>query len=124
MITIKQKGDFSNLKNYLEYSKEVVNLVDLDEYGRRGVEALSAATPKNSGSTASSWNYQIERTNNSASLSFYNTNENNGVPIAIILQYGHATKNGHWIEGIDYINPAIQPIFKEIEEQIWREVSK
>lgn len=124
MITIKQKGDFSNLKNYLEYSKEVVNLVDLDEYGRRGVEALSAATPKNSGSTASSWHYQIERTNNSASLSFYNTNENNGVPIAIILQYGHATKNGHWIEGIDYINPAIQPIFKEIEEQIWREVSK
>lgn len=124
MITIKQKGDFSNLKSYLERAKEVVNLGKLDEYGRRGVEALAAATPKNSGNTASSWEYQIDRTSTSVSLSFYNTNENKGVPIAIILQYGHATKNGSWVEGIDYVNPAIQPIFREIEEELWREVSK
>ena len=124
MITIKQKGDFSNLKSYLERAKEVVNLGKLDEYGRRGVEALAAATPKNSGNTASSWEYQIDRTNTSVSLIFYNTNENKGVPIAIILQYGHATKNGSWVEGIDYVNPAIQPIFREIEEELWREVSK
>ncbi len=124
MITVKQKGSFNNFYSWCERIKEVFNLGILDEYGRRGVEALAAATPKNSGSTAQSWNYEITRTQNSASLTFYNTNENKGVPIAIILQYGHATKNGSWVEGIDYVNPAIQPIFEQISEELWKEVSK
>lgn len=124
MITVKQKGSFNNFYSWCERIKEVFNLGILDEYGRRGVEALAAATPKNSGSTAQSWNYEITRTQNSASLTFYNTNENKGVPIAIILQYGHATKNGSWVEGIDYVNPAIQPIFEQIAEELWKEVSK
>lgn len=124
MITVKQKGSFNNFYSMCEKSKEIINLGKLEEYGRRGVEALAEATPKNSGSTASSWKYEITRTNNSASLNFYNTNEHNGVPIAIILQYGHATKNGGWVEGMDYINPAIQPIFEELADELWKEVSK
>lgn len=124
MIVVKQKGDFNNFYSWCEKAKEIINLGKLNEYGRRGVEALASATPKDSGNTASSWEYEITRTQNSVSLSFYNTNENNGVPIAIILQYGHATKNGSWVEGIDYINPAIQPVLNEIAEELWREVSK
>lgn len=124
MISFKQKGDFSKLTSFLEKVKETVKLGDLDRYGREGVEALSAATPKESGLTASSWYYEITREKGLVSISFHNSNVNNGVPIAIILHYGHGTRNGGWVEGIDYINPAIQPIFKKIAEDAWKEVTK
>jgi len=124
MITFRQKGDFSKLTRYLERAKEVIKLGDLDKYGQEGVDALSSATPVDSGLTASSWYYKIENKNGSAIISFYNSNVNNGVPIAIILQYGHGTNNGGWVEGRDYINPAILPIFEKIANDAWEEVTK
>lgn len=124
MITFRQKGDFSKLTRYLERVKEVIKLGDLDKYGQEGVDALSSATPVDSGLTASSWYYKIENKNGSAIISFYNSNVNNGVPIAIILQYGHGTNNGGWVEGRDYINPAILPIFEKIANDAWEEVTK
>lgn len=124
MITFKQKGDFSKLTRYLERVKEVVNLGDLNKYGREGVAALSSMTPVETGKTASSWYYEIEHTKDSARITFLNSNVNKGVPIAIILQYGHGTRNGGWVEGRDYINPAIQPIFDKIANDAWKEVTK
>ena len=124
MITFRQKGDFSKLTRFLERVKEAVHLGDLDKYGRQGVAALSSATPVDSGLTAESWYYEIENKNGSATITFNNSNIQNGVPIAIILQYGHGTRNGVWVEGRDYINPAIQPIFDEIANEAWREVTK
>lgn len=123
MITFRQKGDFFKLNSYLERLKEVVKLGDLNKYGRQGVQALSSATPIESGETANSWYYEINRTKESVSISFHNSNINNGVPIAIILQYGHGTGTGGWVEGRDYINPAIQPIFDKIAEDAWKEVT-
>ena len=124
MISFKQKGDFSKLTGFLERIKESVNIGDLDKFGRAGVEALSSATPVNTGKTANSWYYEIENKNGVATISFNNSNIQNGVPIAIILQYGHGTGTGGWVEGRDYINPAIRPIFDEIAENAWREVTK
>ena len=125
MISFRQKGDFSKLTRFLEKSKEAVRVGDLlDKYGREGVAALSSATPIDSGKTANSWNYEITNKNGSVTISFNNSNIQNGVPIAIILQYGHGTKNGGWVQGRDYINPAIQPVFDEIVDKAWREVTK
>ena len=124
MISFRQKGDFSKLTKFLERAKETVHLGDLNKYGRQGVAALASATPIDSGETASSWYYEIENNEESATITFYNSNVQNGVPIAIILQYGHGTRNGGWVEGRDYINPAIQPIFDQIVDDAWREVNK
>ena len=124
MISFRQKGDFSKLTSFLERAKESVKIGDLDKYGREGVAALSSATPIDSGKTANSWNYEITNKNGSVTISFNNSNIQNGVPIAIILQYGHGTKNGGWVQGRDYINPAIQPVFDEIVDKAWREVTK
>ena len=124
MISFIQKGDFSNLTNFLERAKEVIHLGDLNKYGRAGVEALAAATPKDTGKTANSWYYKIENKDGSASISFHNSNIQNDVPIAIILQYGHGTGTGGWVEGRDYINPSIQPIFDEIADSAWKEITK
>ena len=101
-----------------------MKLGDLDKYGRAGVAALASATPVESGVTAASWRYEINHNQDSVSISFYNDNINKGVPIAIILQYGHGTGTGGWVEGKDYINPAIQPIFDKITEDAWKEVTK
>ena len=124
MITFRQKGDFSKLNRFLERAKETVRLGDLDRYGREGVSALASATPVDSGKTASSWYYEITRTKGGAAISFKNSNINKGVPIAIILQYGHATGNGGWVQGRDYINPAIRPIFDKLANDAWKEVKK
>ena len=124
MISFRQKGDFSKLTSFLERAKESVKIGDLDKYGREGVAALSSATPIDSGKTANSWNYEITNKNGLVTISFNNSNIQNGVPIAIILQYGHGTKNGGWVQGRDYINPAIQPVFDEIVNNAWREVTK
>lgn len=124
MINIRQKGDFKNLSSFLEKTKEKLNLGLLDKYGREGVAALQAATPKDTGKTSESWYYKIERKNGSVSLTFHNSNQNKGVPIAIILQYGHATGNGGYVEGVDYINPALRPIFDKIAEEAWKEAKK
>lgn len=124
MISFRQKGDFSKLNRYFERLKEAARLGTLDKYGREGVDALSSATPVDSGVTADSWFYEIEHTNTSATITFNNSNINKGVSIAIILQYGHGTGTGGWVEGRDYINPAIQPVFDRIANEAWEEVTK
>lgn len=124
MITFNQKGDFSRLSSYLERIKNVIKIGNLDAYGREGVEALSSMTPRDTGETAKSWYYKINRDKDIVTLSFHNSNVNDGVNIAVILQYGHGTKNGGYVEGIDYINPAIRPIFNKIAENAWREVTR
>lgn len=124
MISFRQKGDFSKLTRFLERAKNLVHLSDLDRYGREGVAALASATPVDTGKTAASWYYDIKINKESASIMFNNSNIQNGVPIAIILQYGHGTRNGGWVEGRDYINPVIQPIFDKIAEEAWKEVTK
>ena len=124
MISFRQKGDFSKLTGYLERVKESVRLGGLDKYGREGVAALAAATPVDSGRTAASWYYRIERKKGTVSLTFHNANVQNGIPIAIILQYGHSTGTGGWVQGRDYINPALRPIFDRIAEDAWKEVKR
>jgi hypothetical protein len=124
MIGFRHKGDFSKTTNFLKRAKQTAILADLDKYGQEGVAALASATPIDTGKTASSWYYKIEKTDTSVSIMFCNSNIQNGIPIAVILQYGHGTGNGGWVEGRDYINPAIQPIFDKIVEKAWGEVTK
>ena len=123
MISFRHKGDFSKLTRFLERAKNVVRLGDLDKYGRQGVAALESATPVDTGLTANSWYYEITNVDGRATISFNNSNIQNGVPIAIILQYGHGTRNGGWVEGRDYINPAVRPIFDKIVNDAWKEVT-
>lgn len=124
MISFRQKGDFSKATRWFENLKQIAHLSILDKYGKEGVAALASATPKDSGLTANSWGYTIERSSGSAKIIFENSNVNKGVNIAIILQYGHGTGTGGWVEGRDYINPAIQPIFDRIAEEAWEEATK
>lgn len=124
MIKIRQKGDFSKVTNYFERIKNTFHVSILDKYGQEGVAALSSATPKDTGKTSESWYYEIVNTSDRAEIQFYNSNIQNGVPIAIILQYGHGTGTGGWVEGRDYINPAIQPIFDKILNDVWKEVTR
>ena len=124
MITFTQKGDFSKLNGFLNNLKGALGRSDLDVYGEKGVQALASATPYDTGNTAASWYYKINKENGVISLEFCNSNINDGVQIAIILQYGHGTGTGGWIEGRDYINPTIQPIFDEILNEMWKEVCK
>lgn len=123
MISLKAKGDFKNTENLIQRVKEIAHLSILDKYGKIGVEALANATPVDTGETASSWNYSIEHGKNGASLTRNNSNINNGVPIAIIIQYGHGTRGGGYVQGRDYINPAMRPVFDEIADRVWKEVT-
>ena len=124
MIGFRQKGDFSKTTKFLTKLKQNVDISTFEKYGKKGVAALASATPVDSGLTANSWYYKIEKTNESISLLFCNSNIQNGVPIAVILQYGHGTRNGGWVQGRDYINPAIQPLFDKIADEAWKEVTK
>ena len=124
MIKFKQKGDFSKITKYFKKLEFFARNIDFDKYGREGVAALKAATPVDSGETRDSWYYEIIKEDGNVKISFNNKNIQNGVPIAIILQYGHATRNGGWVEGRDYINPALQPVFDEIAKTIWLEVTR
>ena len=124
IITVKERGNFTNAETFLKRIFRVDFASKLAEYGERGVMALYAATPYDSGETARSWRYVIERSRERVSISWTNDNAPSGVQVAILLQYGHATKSGGWVEGIDYINPALAPIFEEIENDLWKEVTK
>lgn len=121
-ISFRQKGNFAKLDTFFQRAKEVVKLSDLDKYGREGVEALRLATPKDTGRTAASWSYEIKRSNGVIRLEFHNSNVERGIPIAILLQYGHATRNGGFVQGVDYINPSLEPIFERIANNAWKDV--
>lgn len=123
-VSFRHKGNFSKTKLSMERSKNAIKLRNLDRYGKEGVAALSSATPVDSGLTAKSWDYEITRKSETVKITFKNSNIQNGVPIAIILQYGHGTRNGGWVEGRDYINPAIRPVFDKIANDAWKEVTR
>lgn len=123
MITFKYKGDLSKTQTFLTHAIKADYKRILDKYGEEGVKALAEATPKDTGQTAASWYYRIEHNASSISVIWFNSNRNNGVPIAIILQYGHGTGNGGYVKGIDYINPAMKPIFDEMARNAWKEVT-
>lgn len=123
MISFRQKGDFSKLTTFLEKAKGVVRMSNLDRFGREGVSALASATPVDSGATADSWHYEITNNDGVAKITFFNSNIQDGVSIAIIIQYGHGTQNGAWVQGQDYINPAIRPVFDSMVTSLWKEVT-
>ena len=124
MITFKSRGNWDITTRFLERVKKGINIRSLDKYGRQGVAALRSATPVDTGLTSQSWYYQVTQKKGLVEIVFLNSNVQNGIPIAIILQYGHGTRNGGYVQGRDYINPAIQPIFDKIVEDAWREVTR
>lgn len=124
MIFIKQRGSFDKTEKFLKKSFGRDYISVLQKFGQQGVSALSAATPIDSGMTAVSWSYEIKQESSRISIIWKNSNVNKGVNIAIILQYGHATRNGGYVEGIDYINPALKPIFEKMADAAWKEVTR
>lgn len=123
MINITSTGSFQRTLKFLERIRTPNIFSSLDRYGRIGVEALSRATPVETGETSGSWGYQVSRNRGTYSVSWFNTNREDGVNIAVIIQYGHGTGTGGYIQGRDYINPAMRPIFDKILEEVWREVT-
>lgn len=124
MIKIKCTGDFKNTTKFLEKAQKLTINSILNKYGLEGVKALKAATPKDTGDTASKWSYEISTAKGKSSVAWTNSSENDGVPIVILIQYGHGTKNGGYVSGVDFINPALKSIMKDIADSIWREVTK
>ena len=123
VVQMSEKGDFKKTFNFLKAMQEKKFLSNVNKYGERGVQLLSENTPRDTGLTASSWYYKIEDDGETLTLTWYNSNvKKDYFNVALMLQYGHATKNGGWIEGIDYINPALKPLFDEMEKDIWEEV--
>ena len=122
MIKITSEGDFSRTFKFLEKMQKLNIRQILEKHARAGVVALANATPVDSGITASSWTYEISVSGESATINWVNNNVNKGVNIAVILQYGHGTGTGGYVQGIDYINPAMRPIFDRIAEEAWMEV--
>lgn len=122
-ITYSYKGDFKKTENFLKKSVEL-RVEELETYGQQGVDALAKATPVDTGLTASSWYYEIKRTNNSVTIEWKNSNVVDGVPIALIIQLGHGTRNGAYVQGVDYINPALKPVFESIANNAWSEINR
>lgn len=123
MIQITTKGDFHNIEHFLDAMKKKDHMKVLNEYGRLGVAVLENATPKRTGTTAASWSYEITSNSIEDSITWTNSNENKGVNIAIILQYGHGTRNGGFVQGRDYINPALRDTFDKLAEEVWKGVT-
>lgn len=122
MVTFHSKGNFTRTERFFEHARQVLKLGILDKYGRKGVEILRENTPRETGKTADSWGYYIEHKNGGDSIVWTNSNINDGAPIAILLQYGHATGTGGFVQGVDYINPAIKPLFEQLADEAWKEV--
>jgi len=123
IITFKHRGSFAKTDKSLSKALNNSCLNILDEYGRKGVDLLSAATPVDTGETAASWSYKKTKTKYGYKLSWNNSSNTNGMPIAILIQYGHATRNGSFIEGVDFINPKIKPMFEDLSNRLWKEVN-
>ena len=124
MITVESKGNFDNTEKLLKRIKSRDYLKVLDKFGQQGVTALSGATPTRSGKTASSWDYEVLVSGGGVTLQWTNSNITDGVSIAIILQYGHGTRNGGYVVGRDYINPAMRPLFDKMADEAWKAVIK
>lgn len=124
MISFESKGDWKKTFQFLRSASNMQILDILDRYGARGVEALAMATPRDSGKTAASWTYEVGKTGNGYRIQWSNTNVNQGTNIALILQLGHGTRNGGYVQGKDYINPALKPLFDELADQAFKEVTK
>lgn len=124
MIKVVHTGNFNGIERFFNrvLKKNYLNIIS--DYAERGLEALKDATPKDSGITANSWNYQIEDKNGVTSLTYMNDSMNEGQHIVILLVYGHGTRNGRYVEGIDFVSPAIAPVFKKLADKIWREVTE
>ena len=123
MIRFKHSGDFHNTEKFLKKARNISYKTILERFGEAGVDALASATPRQSGKTAASWGYEIKETSGGASIYWTNSNVNDGVNIAMILQYGHGTGTGGYVQGIDYINPALRPIFEQIADDAWKEIT-
>ena len=123
MIKFSTTGDWSRTNSFLERCLNIAGLGELDRYGRYGVDVLKAATPKDSGETADSWYYQIVRTRGGTRIEWLNSSMNEGIPIVILLQYGHGLRQGGYVEGIDFINPALRPVFDQIADAAWKELT-
>lgn len=124
LVTIKHRGSFKNTELFLNRASNINYTRILERYGQEGVNALAASTPVDTGETANSWIYEIKQVSNGIKLIWKNTNIVDGVPIAVIIQYGHGTKNGGYVQGIDYINPALQPIFDRLINETWKGVTQ
>lgn len=124
VVMFRQKGDFRRTSDFLKRANRLNLDVILNQYGQEGVEALRAATPKDTGTTANSWSYTVHKGMGSITITWSNSNIVDGVPIAVILQYGHGTRNGGYVQGTDYINPAMKPIFDKIAQRAWEEVKR
>lgn len=123
MIRFSHRGSFSKAEKFLRRAKAIDYRPIAEKYGRSGVEALSLNTPKDSGDTANAWSYEIVPRKNGFSLTWRNSNVSDGIPIVILIQYGHGTRSGSFVEGIDFINPAMKPIFDDLAENLWKEVT-
>lgn len=124
LITVEQHGGFKKANSWFERCLELAKFGWLDKYGRQGVEALSKATPKDTGLASQSWSYEIKREPGEVRIEWHNDDIENGFPVIIGLQYGHATRSGSWVEGTDFINPALRPIFDEIARNVSKEVKR
>lgn len=124
MIVIKKQGNYKRVNSYLEKLLEIVHLGILDKYGKKGVEALQAATPRESGLTADSWSYEITHDKNKASITWLNSNNNKGQNIAVLIQYGHGTGTGGYVRGVDYVNPAMKDVFDQIANEAAEEIRR
>lgn len=123
MIAIRHRGNFKHIQKFLDEAPKMNVQAILERCGKAGVDALFAATPRDTGVTGNSWSYRVTVSNGRYSVEWLNSNIVNGVPIAIIIQYGHATGNGGYVQGRDYINPALKPVFDKLAEEVWREVT-
>lgn len=124
MISVKHKGNFSNIERFFNRVLKRNYLNILSDYAQRGVEALQAATPVESGETAAAWNYEIESANGITTIWFTNSHQNDGVSVAVLLIYGHGTRNGGYVEGVDFVSPALAPIFYELADSMWKEATE
>lgn len=123
MIKITNRGNFNKTYKFMKSMKERRYLDILNKYAQEGVDALTAATPRDTGTTAESWGYRVQRTSYGAVIYFTNDNAPYGVSVAFLIQYGHATRGGGYVQGIDYINPALRPVLEKIAEEAWKEVT-
>ena len=124
MITIESQGDWKMTRNWFDRMTKLDLALIMNQFGKEGVSALRAATPSKSGETAASWNYEVTRKGNNWKITWTNSHVNKGANIAVLIQYGHGTRNGGYVVGRDYINPAIRPVFDKIAAKAWKEVTK